>query len=120
MPLTPVSCHSLGEQRTHQEEREKNERGSGFTVITEQKAAEVRTNVNLHLEKDTHSLTAQVHELTAQIATSAPQRSVKEGEADTNKTEATRTAMTSSNRDKDNVTSSDQEQATGILIKFTF
>ncbi|XP_026234301.1 DNA replication ATP-dependent helicase/nuclease DNA2 [Anabas testudineus] len=106
MPLKPGSCQSLREQRIHREEGEKHERGPGFTVITEQKAAEARTNVKLGVNEDMRSLTAHVQEPTAQIVSTAPQR-------DTNEAEATRTAVTSSNGDGHDVTSSDQEQAAG-------
>lgn len=120
IPLKPVSCQSLGEQRTHQEERCKNERGSGsgFTVITEQEATQAKTGVNLCVDKEMCSPTAHVHEPAAQIVPSASQRNTNERDANTNQTEATRTAMTSSNGD--NMTSSDQQQAAGISIKLRF
>lgn len=118
IPLKPVSCQSLGEQGTHQEVRDENQRGSGFTVITEQEATQAKTGVNLCADKEASSPSAHVHEPAALIVPSAPQRNTNERDADTNQTQATRTAMTSSNGDK--VTSSDQEQASGILIKLRF
>ncbi|XP_054475788.1 DNA replication ATP-dependent helicase/nuclease DNA2 [Anoplopoma fimbria] len=100
--------NSLGEQRKHQNEINEYEKDSGFTVITGQKATEV---------KDTHGLTAHIHKLSAQTIIPAPQRSAKGGDIDFNKAAATVTAMTSSNEDRDNVTS-DQDPAgekTGIM-----
>ncbi|XP_055363244.1 DNA replication ATP-dependent helicase/nuclease DNA2 isoform X2 [Betta splendens] len=112
--LKPVSGHSWGEHSTHQESKDRSRQGSGFTLITEQKAAmvkrKVEPEVKLHLDLNPNSLTADVLEVTAQTVTSAPQRT--ERETDTNKTEAMRTAVTSSAEVGHNVTSSDQEQAT--------
>nr|XP_020445477.1 DNA replication ATP-dependent helicase/nuclease DNA2 isoform X2 [Monopterus albus] len=103
--LEPVSCHLVEEQRKHLEERDKD----GFTVITEQKATETKTtgDPQTHLEKEALSLTAHVHEPSAQTVTPAPQSSTEVGEGDLNENEATRTAVTSSDGDGDNLTSSD-------------
>ncbi|XP_018522255.1 DNA replication ATP-dependent helicase/nuclease DNA2 [Lates calcarifer] len=111
-----VSCRSLGGHRKRQEERDEDEKDSGFTVITEQKAAEVKTNGNPHtlLNKDTHTLTAHVHKPSAQTIAPEVQRSAKEGKGDLNKEEATRTAITSQKGDKDEVPSSHQEQGGGM------
>ncbi|GLD58312.1 DNA replication ATP-dependent helicase/nuclease DNA2 [Lates japonicus] len=111
-----VSCRSLRGHRKRQEERDEDERDSGFTVITEQKAAEVKTNGNPHtlFNKDTHTLTAHVHKSSAQTIAPEVQRSAKEGQGDLNKEEATRTAMTSPNGDKDEVPSSHQERGGGM------
>lgn len=117
-----VSCRSLGGHRKRQEERDEDEKDSGFTVITEQKAAEVKTNGNPHtlLNKDTHTLTAHVHKPSAQTIAPEVQRSAKEGKGDLNKEEATRTAITSQKGDKDEVPSSHQEQGGGMLTKLGF
>ncbi|XP_019954414.2 DNA replication ATP-dependent helicase/nuclease DNA2 [Paralichthys olivaceus] len=90
--LKSVSCH--GNDREDSDKPEKD-----FTVITEQKAATVKTSNNPHtrLDKDTHTLTTSVHKPSAQTITAAPQ------------VEATRTAMTSPSGD--NVPSSNQDQA---------
>ncbi|XP_035007188.2 DNA replication ATP-dependent helicase/nuclease DNA2 [Hippoglossus stenolepis] len=95
--LKSVSCH-----RKHQEERDEAEKDSGFTVITEQKAAEANTTGNPHtrLDKDAHTLTTAVHKPSAQTITPAPQA------------EAMRTAMTSPSGDKG--PSSNQDQAGGM------
>lgn len=119
MPLKSVSCHAFGEQIKHLEESNQND--SDFTVITEQKATEAKASGNPHtrLDKDTHTRTADVHKPSAQTITPVTQRSAKEGEIDLNKKGATaRTAVTSSNGDGDNVTSSDQERAGGTLMNF--
>lgn len=92
--LRPVNCHSLGELRPE------DETGSGFTVITEQKAAETKSSS--HLEKDARSVASCVREL------AAPQRH----EDEPNGTEVTRATMTS---DGDGVTS-DQDQAAGLFM----
>lgn len=112
------SFRSLKEQTQQQEEIDKNERDSGFTVITEQKAAEGRASERPHtrLDKDTRTLTARMHNPSTQAVTPAPQRSEKEGEVDLNKKGAATTAMISSNGDGGNVTSSDQEQAGGTVV----
>ncbi|XP_070763238.1 DNA replication ATP-dependent helicase/nuclease DNA2 [Enoplosus armatus] len=109
MSLKSASCHSFGEQRKHEEGRDEKETDSGFTVITEQKTTEEKANGNphTHLDKDTLTLTGQP---TAQTITPATQ----EREIDLKRNGATRTAMTSSNGDGDNVTSSDQERAGGM------
>ncbi|XP_068443578.1 DNA replication ATP-dependent helicase/nuclease DNA2 isoform X2 [Clinocottus analis] len=86
--------NSFGEQRKHQDKRNEYEKDSGFTVITEQKATEV---------KEAHPLIAHRHKPSAQTIIPAAKRGEKEG--------ATVTAMTSSNVDKQNVTSSDQDRA---------
>ncbi|XP_073321000.1 DNA replication ATP-dependent helicase/nuclease DNA2 [Pagrus major] len=94
------------------EERDKNERDSGFTVITEQKANEVKASGNPHTRPDnTLTLTAHMHKPVAQTTTPAMQTSA---EMDLNERRATRTTVTSSNGDGDNVTSSDQGQAGGM------
>ncbi|XP_071344217.1 DNA replication ATP-dependent helicase/nuclease DNA2 [Trachinotus anak] len=107
MSLKSVSCQSLGGNRKHQEENDEDERESGFTVVT-------NGNRRTRLNEDTHTLRAQVHEPRAQTITPAPQRSAKEGEAHLNKEEAARAAMTLPNGDRDNVPSSNQEQAGGM------
>lgn len=112
MPPKPVSRHPPGDQRTHLEERCKNGRGSGFTVITEQEPTRATTGANPCVEKEASSTTAHVQELAAQSVPSVPHRGTNERDANINQTDATRTAITSSNGD--NVTSSDQEQASGI------
>ncbi|XP_040891636.1 DNA replication ATP-dependent helicase/nuclease DNA2 [Toxotes jaculatrix] len=116
MPLKSVSCHSLGTHRKHQEDSDEGEKGSSFTVITEQKAAEGKTSVNPHtrLDKDTRTLTAHVHKPAAQMITPAPQKSAQEVEVDTNEKEAIRTARTLPNGDRENVPSSNQEQTGGM------
>ncbi|KAF3686321.1 DNA replication ATP-dependent helicase/nuclease DNA2 [Channa argus] len=108
LSLKPVLCRTLAQQRNHQEERDREESGSYFTVITEQSAIEERTDVNLCLAKDTRSLDARVHETSAQIVISAD-RAENEGVRD--KKETRRTAVTSSKGD--DVTSSDEQQITG-------
>ncbi|XP_028459168.1 DNA replication ATP-dependent helicase/nuclease DNA2 isoform X2 [Perca flavescens] len=102
--------NSFVEQRRRRDEEEED---SGFTVITEQKATGVKANGNPHtcLDKDTHTLTAHMHKPSFQAITPTTQRSAKEGEIDLIKLGATRTTMTSSNGDGDNVTSSDQGRA---------
>ncbi|XP_078107030.1 DNA replication ATP-dependent helicase/nuclease DNA2-like [Sander vitreus] len=101
----------FGEQRRHM--RDEEEEDSGFTVITEQKATGDKANGNPHtcLDKDTHTLTAHMHKPSVQAITPTTQSSAKEGEIDLFKLGATSTAMTSSNGDGDNVTSSDQGRA---------
>ncbi|XP_031702307.1 DNA replication ATP-dependent helicase/nuclease DNA2 isoform X2 [Anarrhichthys ocellatus] len=94
--------NSFGEQRKHQNTMNEHEKDSGFTVITEQKATEV---------KDTPTLIAHMHKPGAQTITAATKRGAKGGEIDLNKAGATVTAMTSSNEDGDNVASSDQDRA---------
>lgn len=106
-----VSCHSFGEQRKHQEERDENEKDSGFTLITAQKAT-ASGNPPTRLDKDTHTLSAQP---SAQTITPVTQRSAEEGEIDLNEKGATRAAV---NRDGDKATSSDQERAGGTLTHF--
>lgn len=120
--LKSVSCNSLGGHRKHQEERDEEETHSGFTVITEQKATEVKTNGNPHTyqDKNTHTLVAHVRKPSAQSITPAPQRSAKEREVDLNEKEATRTARTLPNGGRDNVPSSNQEQAGGKPTKWGF
>ncbi|KAF0043314.1 hypothetical protein F2P81_004651 [Scophthalmus maximus] len=105
---TTASLRSEG----HRIHWDKVEKDSEFTVITEQKVGEVKINRNLHirLDQDSHKLTSNVHKPSAQMISPAPQ-----GEADLNQTEATRTAMTRSNRDK--VPPSDQEQAGACPIE---
>ncbi|XP_053174097.1 DNA replication ATP-dependent helicase/nuclease DNA2 [Scomber japonicus] len=104
------SINSLREQVQRQEERDKDEGASGFTVITEQKAAEGRASERPHacLDKHTHTLTAHIHKPNAPAVTPAPQRSPKEGEEGT-----AITAMISSDGGRGNVTSSDQGTGTG-------
>ncbi|XP_044065123.1 DNA replication ATP-dependent helicase/nuclease DNA2 [Siniperca chuatsi] len=104
MSLKSVSCHYFGEQRKHKEGRDEKEKDCGFTVITEEKAS---GDPHTCLDKDTQP--------SAQTIAPAMQKSVKEGEIDLNKKGATRTAMTSSNGNRDNVTSSDQERAGGMM-----
>ncbi|XP_068587225.1 DNA replication ATP-dependent helicase/nuclease DNA2 isoform X1 [Cebidichthys violaceus] len=94
--------NSFGEQRKHQNKRNEYEKVSGFTVITEQKVTEV---------KDTRTVIAYMHKPTAQTITPAMKRSAKGGEIDLNKEGATATAMTSSNEDRDNGTSLNQDRA---------
>uniref|UniRef100_UPI0037E76A1C DNA replication ATP-dependent helicase/nuclease DNA2 n=1 Tax=Semicossyphus pulcher TaxID=241346 RepID=UPI0037E76A1C len=102
-----VPCHSLGEQRKHQDETNKNEKDSFFTLLTEQKVSELKANDNPHTPLGTRTATAQP---SVQTITPAKQRSAEEGETDLNKNEAARTAMTSKGGgDK----SSDQERAGG-------
>ncbi|XP_023251041.1 DNA replication ATP-dependent helicase/nuclease DNA2 [Seriola lalandi dorsalis] len=105
--LNSVSCHSLGGHRKHQEERDEDDKDSGFTVIT-------NGNPHTRLDEDTHTLTAHVHKPRAQTITPALQRSAKEEEADLNKKEATRAAVTSPNGEEDNVPPSNQVQAAGM------
>ncbi|XP_034385404.1 DNA replication ATP-dependent helicase/nuclease DNA2 [Cyclopterus lumpus] len=98
----------FGEQGKHQNKINEHETDSVFTVITEQKATEV---------KHTHPLIAHMHRPSAQIITPATKTSAKGGEIDRNNAGATVTAMTSLNEDGHNVTSSDQDRApekTGI------
>lgn len=107
------SINSLREQVQRQEERDKDEGASGFTVITEQKAAEGRASERPHacLDKHTHTLTAHIHKPSAPAVTPAPQRSPKEGEEGT-----AITAMISSDGGRGNVTSSDQSTSTGGTV----
>lgn len=94
----------------------KNGNDSGFTVITEQKATEAKASGNPHTHSG-NTLTAHTHKPVAQTITPATHTS---GEMDLNKRGATGTAMTSSNGDEDNATSSDQRQAGGTLIHFDY
>ncbi|XP_044202740.1 DNA replication ATP-dependent helicase/nuclease DNA2 isoform X1 [Thunnus albacares] len=109
------SLHSLRAQTQQQEERDKDERDSGFTVITEQKAAEGNASERPYarLDKDTHTLTAHMHKPSAQAVTPALERSTEEREDDLNEKGAAITAVISSNGDRGNVTSSDQEKTGG-------
>ena len=96
--LKSVSCH-----RKHQEERDEAEKDfTGFTVITEQRAVEVKTTGNPPTRLDTPTLTTAVHKPSAQTITPAPQA------------EATRTAVTSQSGDKG--PSSNQDQAGGNIV----
>ncbi|XP_036952472.1 DNA replication ATP-dependent helicase/nuclease DNA2 [Acanthopagrus latus] len=88
----------------------KNGNDSGFTVITEQKATEAKASGNPHTHSG-NTLTVHTHKPVAQTITPATHTS---GEMDLNKRGATGTAMTSSNGDEDNATSSDQRQAGGM------
>ncbi|XP_034727332.1 DNA replication ATP-dependent helicase/nuclease DNA2 isoform X2 [Etheostoma cragini] len=108
--------NSFGEQRGHKKGSDEEEEDSGFTVITEQKATGAKANGNPHtcLDKDTHTLTAHMHKPSVQAITPTTQRSANGGENDVIRLGATRTAMTSSNGDGDNVTSLDQGQAGGM------
>ncbi len=108
--LKSVSCRSSEEQRENQEERDKNVKDSGFTLITEQRAAEAKASGNppTRLDKDTHTRTAQT-------ITHVTQRSAEEGESDLNEKAAARTTV---NRDGNKATSSDQERAGGTLRHF--
>lgn len=95
---------------------------SDFTVITEQQSSEAKASESpeSHPDVDSHTLTAHVHKPTCKTSTHAVQRGRKEEEIDLNKNqrEATRTSVTSSNRD--NGTSTNQEQAGGILTHTGF
>nr|XP_046240389.1 DNA replication ATP-dependent helicase/nuclease DNA2 isoform X2 [Scatophagus argus] len=97
------------------EEKDKNEKISEFTVITAQKATEASASGNSYIppDKDTHIPTADTHKSREQTTTPAVQISSKEGETDLEKKGATKTAVTSSNGDEDNVASSEQEQTGG-------
>ncbi|XP_059214337.1 DNA replication ATP-dependent helicase/nuclease DNA2 [Centropristis striata] len=99
--------NSFGELR-------KNQKDCGFTVITEQKAADWKASGNPHtrLDVDTYTLTAHMHKPSAQAVKPAMQRGVKERKVDLNKVEATRTAK-AFNGDGENVKSSDQMQTGG-------
>lgn len=96
--------------------RAKNENDSGFTVITVQKATEVKASGNPHTHLG-NTLTAHTHKPVAQTITPATHTS---GETDLNERGAKGTAMTSSNGDEDSMTSSDQGQAGGTLIHFDY
>lgn len=100
------------------EVKEKNDMDSDFTVITEQKASEVKASESpdSHPVVDSHTVTAHMHKPTYKTSMHAVQRSTKEEEIDLNKNqkEATRTSVTSSNGSRDNGTSTSQEQAGGI------
>lgn len=98
---------SLREQVQRQEERDKDERDSGFTVISEQKATEGKATYN---EGHTQSLTVHTHKPSAQAVTPALQRSPKEEVEG-----AAITAVISSDGDGGNVTSSDQDLAGGTV-----
>ncbi|KAK5873835.1 hypothetical protein PBY51_018838 [Eleginops maclovinus] len=95
----------LGDQRTHQKERDENEKDTGFTVITEQKAY---GNLHAHLDKDTHTLTVHMHTPSVQNISTEMQRSVEPGDLDLTRARATTAALTSNG---DNPTSSDQQRA---------
>ncbi|XP_049421116.1 DNA replication ATP-dependent helicase/nuclease DNA2 [Epinephelus fuscoguttatus] len=96
---------SVGEQGKHQEERNVNEKNSGFTVITDQKTSE--TNPHTHLDKNT--LTTHMYK-PSETVTPVTQRRATEGKIHV-KTGASRTALTSSTKDGDDGTKSDQERA---------
>ncbi|XP_047437501.1 DNA replication ATP-dependent helicase/nuclease DNA2 isoform X2 [Mugil cephalus] len=98
-----VSLHSLGEQKKHPEVQ--NRKASGFTVITEQKVTDLKTNVHTRLE--TYSVTDNIHKPSAQTVPPVP-----EIESALNVDEAKGTPMTDGDKDKE--TSSNQEQGAGL------
>ncbi|XP_069030561.1 DNA replication ATP-dependent helicase/nuclease DNA2 [Embiotoca jacksoni] len=93
--LKPISYCSLEKQRKHPEEP--NKKDSGFTVITDQKSCKAETNGNLHtsLDRDTHTLTAHVHEHSAQTV-----RAAAKSHSDLERKETTRTPVTDEDGDK--------------------
>uniref|UniRef100_UPI003AAA2437 uncharacterized protein n=1 Tax=Centroberyx gerrardi TaxID=166262 RepID=UPI003AAA2437 len=117
-----VSPQSLVEPKQRQEQRAQGEEQPVFTVITEQKAVEQKVSVTPHThtdvhtlnadtcEADTHTLDAHVHKPNTHTATVA---SAEERELGADGNGATGTAVTSSDRDRVAVTSSDQEGAGG-------
>lgn len=106
------------------EERDKNKRNSdsGFTLITKQRATEDKASGNPRplLDNNTDTPTTHMHKPVTQTITPAMQSSAHEEETDIYKREAIRTAITSSNVDRNNVTSSDQGQAGGNTIHRDF
>ncbi|XP_023137538.2 DNA replication ATP-dependent helicase/nuclease DNA2 isoform X2 [Amphiprion ocellaris] len=94
--LTSGFCQALGEKRKHEEEQDKKD--SCFTMITEQKVSELKTNGNLHtgLDKDSDGLTADVHQPSAPTLTPAP----TDGEDDLNEKESTRAPVSDGDRDE--------------------
>ncbi|XP_041793054.1 DNA replication ATP-dependent helicase/nuclease DNA2 isoform X2 [Chelmon rostratus] len=102
--------------KTDMEESDNNKKDSGFTVITEQRATEVKAkgNPRPRLDEDTHTLTAHMLKSSAQAITPAAQRSAEEGEIELNKKGAARTATASSNEDGDSVTTSGHQRAGGM------
>lgn len=99
------------------EVKNKNERDSGFTLITEQKAtkAEASENPNTHLDMDTHTLTAHKHRHSEKAITYTMQRNAEEVETDPNKRGVISTAKSSSKGNQDSRMLSDEERAEGML-----
>ncbi|XP_026149043.1 DNA replication ATP-dependent helicase/nuclease DNA2 isoform X2 [Mastacembelus armatus] len=118
MSMKPVSGYTLGEQRQHCEDRNEDEKDSGFTVVTEQNASHVKTYRKPHtsLDKDAHCLAAYVHETSAQTITPTP-KSALEGAVDLCKNEVTKTAMAAFVGDEDGVTVLDQGLISGIHVE---
>lgn len=102
------SSLSLGQEKKPQQEH--NEQDSGFTLITEQTAAEAKTSRKLHtsVEKDTPN--ALVHETSAEAITPALHAGSKEREVHPNVKETTRTSKKVGDGDQK---TQDQEQNGG-------
>lgn len=112
--LPPIAnIHSLREQTLQQEDREKDEQDSSFTVITEQKVG--KTSERPSTRPDIHAPTTLVHKQSAQGI--APQKKAKEEEVDLKEKEATKTTVTSSDGDKHRAESSDKEQSEGTVVR---
>lgn len=104
---TLMSVQSVcGRQIKRQEEQGKKD--SSFTVITELKQTEPKTNSNLHssLSKDTCTVAARTHEPSAEVAKPAPRKEFGLKEQETTKTLVT-------DGDENKRTSSDQKQVGG-------
>ncbi|XP_041642860.1 DNA replication ATP-dependent helicase/nuclease DNA2 [Cheilinus undulatus] len=108
-------------QKNCEEERDENNKDSGFTVITEQKAFEFKSNKNAHarLNTDNRAPTGWAGTLTNTAAVERSVRKIKtdygekEDETDLKNKEAARSTIQSSDGDRDKVGSSDQEQPRG-------
>lgn len=110
-----VSSLSLGQEKKPQQEHD--EQDSGFTLITEQTAAEAETSRKLHtsVEKDTPN--AHVHETSAQAITPALHRGSKEREVHPNVKETIRTSKKVGDGDQK---TQDQEQNGGMTFSLIF
>lgn len=110
-----VSSLSLGQEKKPQQEHD--EQDSGFTLITEQTAAEAETSRKLHtsVEKDTPN--AHVHETSAQAITPALHGGSKEREVHPNVKETIRTSKKVGDGDQK---TQDQEQNGSMTFSFIF